>query len=261
MASVLSALLCLWLLIGTIGEAQAASRSPLTLFVAASAVKPVEMAVQLFQQDHDVEVRVSAAASSVLARQLNAGAPAHVYVSANPDWMTWAADRNLIAGETRTSLMGNRLVVVTPASGRLSGEPGDVLKKAAETGRIAVADPDHVPAGIYARAALETLGLWETLGPVLARAAHAPPAITLYAPGEVPAGIAYASDALLSKRVRIAADIPASAHPPVIYQAAVVKVGDSPSARALLAHLLQPASQAIFTNHGFATAKPGKDGG
>ncbi len=251
MTCAVRALLSLCLLIGMIGTSSAKAEELLTVFVAASAAKPVELAIPSFERKHDVQVRVSAAASSVLARQLAAGAPAHLYISANPDWMNWASDKRLIAEATRTDLMGNRLVVVTQASRDLPKDLREALTTAAGAGRIAVADPDHVPVGMYARAALEKLGLWKTLSTRLARSADARGTIVFVARGEVAAGIAYATDALLSQKVRIANEIPVSAHAPIIYQAAVVKEGDSKLSRALLAHLLRPESQAIFETHGF----------
>ena len=195
---------------------------------------------------------VNAAASSTLAQQIAAGAPAALFVSAHGRWMDQLDAAGLLVAGTRRSLVSNELVWIAAADSeveldlRPGGDPA-----AQFTGRIAIGDPDHVPAGQYARAALVALDLWEPLSGRLATASDARAALALVESGAVTVGIVYRTDAVASSAVRVLASMPASASPTVVYEVAVVRVGDRPVARQLLDALTGARGQGIFAEHGF----------
>ncbi len=224
---------------------------PLTLFAAASLAEAMDEILAAHEAATGAPVRASYAASSTLARQIEAGAPADLFVSANVGWMDRLEAAGLLAASSRTEIASNRLVVVAPADGPAPEDDAAALLAAAE-GRIAVGDPDHVPAGIYARAALEHLGLWPALAPRLARADNTRAALALVAVGEAPLGIVYATDARVEPAVRVLAEVPAAAHPPIRYPAAIVAGRDGPGPRALLARIAGPEGRAALARHGFA---------
>jgi len=232
----------------------------LIVFSAASAGNAVEEIARQYSRDTGVRVRVSSAASSVLARQIAAGALADIFIAANPLWMDWVQEHKLIAPDTRSVLMSNQLVLAVPDTSSLPApRPADVsraLEQAAKTGRIAMGDPDHVPVGQYAKAALKNLGLWTTVQPRLARTPNAVATIALIARREVPLGIVYASDVRLSKSVRVLAAFPATSHPPIHYEVALLYRQSHPAGRLFVAALLSDAGQATFAAHGFAP-RPG----
>ncbi|MCE5232852.1 MAG: molybdate ABC transporter substrate-binding protein [Mizugakiibacter sp.] len=193
------------------------------------------------------------AASSQLARQIAQGAPASVLVSADRTWMDYLAERRLIAADSRVDLLGNALVLVAPAGAKLALEltPGADLVGALRGGRLAVALPDAVPAGRYAKQALAALGLWDAVAPRLAPAQDVRAALNLVVRGEAPLGVVYRSDAVSEPQVRVVATFPPDSHAPIVYPAAVVAAHDDAAARALLAALRAPAAQATFRRFGF----------
>ena len=197
---------------------------------------------------------MSFGSSSTLARQIEQGAPANVFASADEKWMDYLATRKLIAADTRKDLLGNDLVLVVPATKpqHVTIAPGfDLLGMLGSDGRLSVGDPAHVPAGIYAEQALKKLGMWDGIQPRLARAEDVRAALRFVELGEAPAGIVYATDAAISKGVSVAGTFPASSHDPVTYHFAVVKTGDTPEARALMTFLASPPARAIFLRRGF----------
>lgn len=197
-------------------------------------------------------VRLSFAGSSSLARQIDAGAPADLYVSANPRWMDYLEERGRIDAGTRFDLLANRLVVVTPAGSGLEVGPRPGFDLAgAFRGRLALGDPDHVPAGIYARQALRALGWWPALEHRLAPAPDVRAALLYVERGECEAGVVYATDAAVSRRVRVAAQLADSLHAPIRYPAAVVAGRDSPAVRELLGRLRSAGAAEVFRRHGF----------
>jgi molybdate transport system substrate-binding protein len=235
-----------------------AAAASLTVFAAASLTDALRQAGAAWAaQGHPAPV-FSFAASSMLARQLQQGAPAGLFISADEEWMDWAAKRGLIAEGTRRDLLSNTLVLVEPkASARpVKIGPGfDLAAILGPHGRLAVGDPAHVPAGIYARQALTKLGLWAMAEPRLARADNVRSALLLVERGETPAGIVYTTDAAASSAVAVAGTFPADTHPPILYPAAVVRSGDTPEARAFLAFLATPEAARIFAAHGFIVGK------
>jgi molybdate transport system substrate-binding protein len=198
-------------------------------------------------------VTASYAGSSLLARQIERGAPADVFISADLDWMDYLASRGLIDARTRTDLLGNRLVLIVPAESRIAVEivPGFPLAQLVGRQRLAIADPDHVPAGRYGRVALEKLGIWTSVENKLARGENVRAALNFVARGETPLGIVYRTDANAEKKVRVLAQFPAHTHPAIVYPAAVTAASKNPSAAAFISYLKAPAARAVFERHGF----------
>jgi molybdate transport system substrate-binding protein len=197
---------------------------------------------------------MSFGSSSTLARQIEQGAPANVFASADEKWMDYLAQKNLIIADTRKDLLGNDLVLVVPADKPLRvtiGKSFNLMALLGANGRLATGDPAHVPVGIYAEQALKKLGMWDKVSPRLARTDDVRAALLLVERGEAPAGIVYATDAAVSKAVMVAGTFPADSHDPVSYPFAVTKSGDTPEARALLQFLAGAPARAVFVQRGF----------
>ncbi len=252
--------LALLLAAPALGRAQDA---PLTVFAAASlqdGLKALEPAWRAAAPGNP-PLRLAFAASSALARQLEQGAPADLFMSADEPWMDWAQQRNLIVPETRSSPLGNALVLVAPADTPLPpmtlARDSNLVALLGAGGRLAVGDPAHVPVGIYARQALTWMGQWAALSPRLARAESVRAGLLLVERGEAPLGIVYATDALASRRVKLLGSFPAESHTPVTYPCAVTRrAADNPRARALLGFLSGPAAAPTWRDLGF-TLRPG----
>jgi molybdate transport system substrate-binding protein len=193
------------------------------------------------------------AASSALAKQIEAGAPADIFISADLDWMKYLADKKLIAEGTQVNLLGNTLVLIVPADSKASGTiaPGLDLAGVLKGGKLAVGDVKSVPAGKYAKAALERLGLWPQVEGSLAQAENVRAALKLVASGEAPAGIVYQTDASEEKQVKVLGAFPADSHPAIIYPAAITAASTNADAAAFLTFLQSSAAQDIFRSHGF----------
>jgi molybdate transport system substrate-binding protein len=226
----------------------------LTVFAAASLTDAMnDVSAQWTKTGHK-PLRLSYGSSSTLARQIEQGAPANLFASADEKWMNYLADKGLIVADTRKSLLGNDLVLVVPASKPLHvtiGPNFDLAGLLGPNGRLAVGDPAHVPVGIYAQQALTKLGLWDTIAPRLARTDDVRAGLLLVERGEAPAGIVYGTDAAVSKAVMVAGIFPASSHDAITYPFAVVKAGDTPDARALLTFLAGPEAREVFVKRGF----------
>lgn len=232
----------------------AARAQELTVFAAASLTDAMKDVSARWAQAGHQPLRLSFGASSTLARQIEQGAPANLFASADLKWMDYLAGKNLIVADTRKDLVGNDLVLVVAADKpkHVTIGPGfDMLALLGANGRLATGDPAHVPVGIYAEQSLRKLGLWDTVAPRLARAEDVRSALLLVERGEAPAGIVYATDAAASKAVMVAGVFPANSHEPVSYPFAVVKSGDTPDARALMTYLSGPEARAIFIKRGF----------
>jgi molybdate transport system substrate-binding protein len=200
-------------------------------------------------------VTLSYAASSALARQIEAGAPADVFVSADTEWMDYLQARNLIDPSSRRNVVGNRLVLISPADSTVSIKitPHFALAKLLGDGRLATGNPDSVPVGKYARSALTKLGVWSEVQDKIAAADNVRAALALVARGEAPLGIVYRTDALIEKKVRIVADFPANSHEPIVYPAAAT-ARDHVGAADFVKFLSSPTARAIFTKYGFDPA-------
>ena len=224
------------------------------MFATASTTNAVEDAIASYAAETGAEVVASYAASSALARQIENGAPADLFLSANLDWADYLDRRGLLEPGTRRDLLGNRLVLVAPADSALevSIGPGLDLAGLLGDGRLALGDPDHVPAGRYARAALESLGLWAEVEGRTVRTLDVRAALALVERGEVPLGVVYATDVAVCGACRTVATFPESSHPPIRYPLALVAGRASPAARAFYDFLLSPAAAEIFARYGFA---------
>ncbi len=230
---------------------------PVTVFAAASLADVLQAVGDAFTAVSGNEVRFSFASSSVLARQIIAGAPADVFISANADWMDELDARRLLARGTRSNIASNRLVMIAPADNDIPADTIDYLSAPdfaallGEDGRLALGDPDHVPAGVYARQALIAWGVWAELEPRLARADNVRAALALVARGEAPLGIVYASDARISDQVRVIATVPANLHKPITYPMALMGGRVAAAANAFSAYLVSPQARAVFAEYGF----------
>jgi molybdate transport system substrate-binding protein len=227
----------------------ATPKRDVTIFAAASTSNAITEIAAAWESAGNGHVRAVFASSGVLARQVDNGAPADLFLSANVKWMDWLAGRGLLDGEP-IALLGNRLILVQPA-----GYPmlalDDTLASRLTGQRLAIGDPDHVPAGIYARQALESMGMWGQLDPMAIRMKDARATLLLVQRGEVAAGIVYASDANGDSRLQITASFPDGVHDPILYLAGIVKDGNRKAARRLFEFLRTPESKAIFRRHGF----------
>lgn len=244
----------LGLLVASPGFAQ--ERAPITVFAAASLKESLDAAAARYQQQTGQPVRVSYAASSALARQIEQRAPADVFVSADLEWMDWLQARQLIDAGSRRVLLGNTLVLVAPADSRAQplalARGTDLLPLLGPRGRVSLALTASVPAGKYARAAFEHLGQWSALQPRVAESDSVRSALTLVARGEAPLGVVYGSDARAEPRVRVLATFPADSHPAIVYPVARVASSRNAQADAFVRWLDGEAASAIFRQHGFS---------
>jgi molybdate transport system substrate-binding protein len=239
--------LLLWL------AAMPANAQDLLVFGAASLSNALDAVIERYQADGGGPVRASYASSSTLARQIEQGAPADLFVSANPQWMDYLEQRDLLRAGSRADLLGNGLVLVAPLDSATTLEiaPGFDLLGALDGGFLAMGDPDHVPAGIYGRAALERLGVWDAVAPRVARADNVRAALALVARGEAPLGVVYRSDAVADASVKVVDDFPRDSHPPIVYPVAIMADSKHPDAAALVALLQSETAGAIFERFGF----------
>jgi molybdate transport system substrate-binding protein len=225
----------------------------LTVFAAASMKNALDDIDAAFTAKTGVKTAVSYAASSVLAKQLEQGAPADIFVSADTDWMDYAIARKAVNEATRTNLLGNSIVLIAPKDSRIDKVtigPGFDLARLAGDGKIATGDVSAVPVGKYAKAALEKIGAWRAAEPKFAMAESVRAALTLVARGEAALGIVYATDAQVEPEVKIVGVFPAESHPPIIYPVAATS-NAKPEAAAYLAFLQSATAKAIFEKYGF----------
>jgi molybdate transport system substrate-binding protein len=223
-----------------------------TVFGAASLAEALKEIATTYEKQSGKQVAVSLAASSALARQIEASGGADIFISADLDWMDYLDDKGLIQHATRANLLGNKLVLVAgkDVSTNINIAPHFDLLGALKGGRLAIADPDSVPAGKYGRTALTSLGVWNSVVNRLVNAENVRVALAYVARGEAPLGIVYETDAKADKNVRVAGVFPENTHPPILYPAALVKDA-KPEARAFLAYLSSPAARAVFEKNGF----------
>ena len=230
-----------------------AEEKTLTVFAAASMKNALDDIDAAFTAKTGVKITASYAASSTLAKQIEQGAPADIFVSADTDWMDYAAARKSINEATRINLLGNSLVLIAPKDSKI----GDVtigagfdLAKLAGDGRIATGDVKAVPVGKYAKAALEKLGAWQAAEPKFAMADSVRAALTLVARGEAVLGIVYATDAKVEPGVKVVGTFPADSHPPIIYPVAATAMA-KPEANQYLNYLHSSAAKAVLEKYGF----------
>jgi len=225
----------------------------LTVFAAASMKNALDEANAAFTKATGTKVTASYAASSALMKQIESGAPADIFLSADLQWMDYGQERNLIDPGSRFNLLGNALVLIAPKDSKLGDVqigPGFDLAKLAGDGRIATGDVRAVPVGVYAKAALEKLGAWAAAEPKMAMADNVRAALTLVARGEAPLGIVYSTDAKVEPNVKVVGTFPADSHPPITYPVAATKDAKGDTA-GYLAFLRSAAAADIFRKHGF----------
>ncbi len=238
-------------------EVQAQASGPL-IFAAASLKNALDDIAAAWVKDAGKPApRISYAASSALAKQIEQAAPADLFLSADEDWMDYVAARKLIKVETRTSLLNNRIVLIAPQDSKVAVTLalGVDVKSALAGGRLAMANVDAVPAGKYGRAALEKLGAWSGVKDQVAQAENVRAALLLVSRGEAPLGIVYRTDAAVDDKVRIVALFPEDTHPPIVYPMAVTSTAPHADAAGFAAYLRGTAARAIFEKYGFGIVK------
>ncbi|TCZ55564.1 molybdate ABC transporter substrate-binding protein [Roseicella aquatilis] len=235
------------------------AREAVTVFAAASLTDALRSLAQEWHARGNPAPRLSFAASSALARQMEQGAPADLFLSADEPWMDYVQQRDLIVNDSRVSPLGNALVLVAPANAARPvalARGTDLAALLGPGGRIATGDPAHVPVGRYARAALTWMGQWEALAPRLARADNVRSALLLVERGEAPLGIVYATDAGASQGVRVVGTFPAGSHPPITHPFALTRrAAGNAGARALLAFLAGPEAAPTWQRLGFSLSR------
>ena len=243
-------LLCLSLAVH-LAFASAAGANDVVVFAAASLKNALDEASAAYQREAENKVLIAYAASSTLAKQIENGAPADLFISADLDWMDYLQQRGLI--QTPLTLLGNRLVLIAPAQSTVTVEirPGFALADLLGTERLAMADPGAVPAGRYGKAALEALGVWSLVAAKVAPAEDVRAALLLVSRGETPLGIVYATDAAADRGVRIIATFPDDSHPPIVYPVGKIAASDNPAAGAFLAYLRSDRARPFFEHQGF----------
>lgn len=230
-------------------------RQPITVYAAASLTDAMNALGARWHEKTGEAVRFSFASSSTLARQIEAGAPAAIFASADEPWMDYLAERKLIVDATRVSPIGNRLVLIAPVASPINSVdlvPNFPLAELLGDGRLSTGDPAHVPVGRYAQEALTALGVWQVAEPRLARADNVRAALVLVERGETPLGIVYATDAKQSEAVRVVGTFPEDTHTPITYPMAIVEGQDGPAVRALFAFVTGPEAKDVFLSYGFS---------
>jgi molybdate transport system substrate-binding protein len=224
-----------------------------TVFAAASLKESLDAAAQAFESASGHKVVVSYAASNALAKQIENGAPADLFISADTDWIDYVESRSLVAPGSRATLLANELVLIAPAASKLELKlaPGVNVAAALGTKRIALANPDAVPAGKYAKAAFSALGAWAAIESKVAAADNVRAALALVARGEAPLGVVYRTDAMAEKSVRIVDAFPAGTHPAIVYPIVRLKRATTPAAAAFATYLGSPGARATFERFGF----------
>ena len=237
----------------SVGLLEAETLEKIIVFSAASTTNAVSQIGELYSTIKKVKIVTSFAASSTLAKQIENGAPADIYISANPNWMEYLEKKGLIEAGTRFDLLTNRIVLIAPVESSLDIKISKSLDLSAflGDGRLSMGDPDHTPCGIYSKKALESLGLWNDISAKVIRAKDVRSALYFVEQNEAPLGIVYATDAKISKRVKILDTFPENLHPPVLFQAGVVKHRISGPVEDFIVFLKSADSKNVFSAYGF----------
>lgn len=239
---------------------QPAAADDVVVFAAASLKDALDAVNADWQKATGKHATISYAASSALAKQIESGAPADLFISADLDWMDYVDQKKLIVDGTRRNLLGNSLVLIAPADGKADKvdiKPGVALDKLLGGGKLAMADPAAVPAGKYGKAALTKLGVWDAVSGSVAAAENVRACLLLVARGEAPYGIVYKTDAAVEPKVRIVGSFPADSHPAIIYPIGVTTAAKNPDAKAFAIFLGGPDAQKQFEHFGFAVLGAG----
>ncbi len=232
-----------------------AADAEVVVFAAASTTNAISEIGDLFAAHKLGRITTSFASSSTLAKQIASGAPADVYLSANKKWMDFLEEKNTVDKATRVDLLGNRIVLIAPVDAALQTveiKSGlDLAALLGADGRLSMGDPDHVPAGMYGKKAMVNLGLWDQVKDRLAPMKDVRAALVLVERSEAPLGQVYATDAAISKKVRVVGTFPLESHPPIVYPVAAVAGGKADAAASFIAFLKTPESRAVFEKYGF----------
>jgi molybdate transport system substrate-binding protein len=231
----------------------AEQNAPVVCFAASSLATALDAVARAWMAATGKRLACSYASSAVLARQIEAGAPADLFASADRAWTDWAAARHLLRPGSLIAPLGNRLVLIAPRgeSVALRIAPGFPLAQALGSGRLAMGNPATVPAGAYARAALSALGVWGAVQEHIIATENVRAALAFVARGEAPLGIVYETDALSGPNVEVVDAFPAETHPPIVYAFAITAASRNPDADAFLAYLRTPTALSMFAAHGF----------
>jgi molybdate transport system substrate-binding protein len=237
----------------------AAQGKDVLVFVAASLKNALDDIAGQWQRESGKKAVISYAASNTLIKQIEQGAPADMFISADLDWMDYGQQKGLIKPDSRFNLLGNRLVLIAPKDSNVTAhiQPGFDLAALLKGGRLAMGNVDAVPAGRYGKAVLEKLGAWDGVKDKIAQAENVRAALVLVARGEAPLGIVYQTDAASDPTVKIVGTFPENTHPPIIYPIALTKESSNPDAQAFLNYLRSPAARAAFERQGFTVLAPG----
>ncbi|MHC3125138.1 molybdate ABC transporter substrate-binding protein [Acinetobacter sp. GN11] len=250
------ALACSMLSIGLVFNVPAKAES-VTVYAAASLTNAINDLEKIYEKQNKVEVKTSYAGSSTLAKQIEAGAPADVFISADTQWMDYLQNKKLVAANDRINLLGNRLVLITPKGQSLKVkldktiDPNKVF-----TGKICTGDTKSVPVGKYAKQAFTNLGWWSRIEPKLVETEDVRTALNFVARGECQVGIVYATDAAISKDVTVVGVFPENTHSPIIYPVGIIK--KNPSSTKLYQFLQSNQAKAVFKKYGFSVLAPAK---
>ncbi len=241
------------LVVAFVLAAAPAAAADLVVFAAASLKNALDDANAAYRQQSGGGVTVSYAASPALAKQIEAGAPADLFISADEDWMDYVQQKASIKPETRADLLANSIVLVAPrdSTAAVAVAPGFPLATLLGSGHLAMADTSAVPAGKYGKAALETLGVWDQVKDRIAQAENVRAALLLVARGEAPFGIVYQTDAASEPKVKVVGTFPASTHPSIVYPIAITAASTHPEAARYLAWLRSPPAASYFEKQGF----------
>jgi molybdate transport system substrate-binding protein len=241
-------------LVPGLAPVQANAQNDVVIFAAASLKNALDEIAATWSKDTGKPIpKISYAASSALAKQMEQGAPADMFISADLDWMDYVAAKNLIKNDSRFNMLGNKIVIIAPKDSKTTNLAikGDDLAKALAGGRLSMANIDSVPAGKYGKAALEKLGAWNAVKDSIAQAENVRAALLLVGRGEAPLGIVYSTDAAAEPNVRIVATFPDDSHPPIIYPAALTKDSTNADAKAFLDFLRTAKARSAFEKQGF----------
>ena len=237
-----------------------AQGADVVVFAAASLKNALDAVAAQWREESGKKAVISYAASSALAKQIEQGAPANVFISADLEWMDYLSGKGLIRAESRSNLLGNRLVLISPkdAATPVEIKRGFDLAKLIGQGRLAMANVEFVPAGKYGKAALETLGVWPSVSSRLAQAENVRATLLLVSRGEAAAGIVYQTDATADPNVAIIGIFPENTHPRILYPVALTTNGSAPVAEGFLSYLKSAKSKGVFEAHGFTFLAPGQ---
>jgi len=240
-------------------QSAAAQGKDVVVFAAASLKNALDDIAGQWQRETGKKTVISYAASNTLIKQIEQGAPADIFISADLDWMDYGQQKNLIKPDSRFNLLGNRLVLIAPKDSSVSAniQPGFDLAALLKGGRLAMGNVDAVPAGKYGKAALEKLGVWDSVKDKIAQAESVRAALLFVSRGEAPLGIVYQTDAAADPSVKIVGTFPENTHPRIIYPVALTKESTNPGAQAFLNYLRSPAARAAFERQGFTVLAPG----